>query len=132
MPVPPRGLYRLSGGSPNHIRDFVEAVSSADGEAAGLLVTENAQFRLPGDHVLPPGQAGARAFAAQHAESNGSKPSVELLGAEPTSSNRWLASLRFSSLYLETDETSFDFTVGSLFTLDGDRISAVQAFPSYE
>jgi hypothetical protein len=27
---------------------------------------------------------------------------------------------------------SFDFTVGGVFTMDGDRISALQAFPSYE
>ena len=118
--------------APSTIRDFVEAVSNADGEAAGLLVTEDATFRLPGDKVLPPGPDGARAFAAQHAESNGGKPSVELVDAESASDDRWLTSLRFSNLFLETGEMSFDFTVGGLFTMDGNRISALEAFPSYE
>ena len=118
--------------APSIIRDFVEAVSNADGEAAGLLVTEDATFRLPGDKVLPPGPDGARAFAAQHAESNGGKPSVELVDAESASDDRWLTSLRFSNLFLETGEMSFDFTVGGLFTMDGNRISALEAFPSYE
>ena len=118
--------------APSTIREFVDAVSNADGEAAGMLVTEDATFRLPGDKVLPPGPDGARAFAAQHAESNGGKPSVELVGAESASDDRWLTSLRFSSLFLETGEMSFDFTVGGVFTMDGDRISALHAFPSYE
>ena len=82
--------------------------------------------------MLPPGGDGARAFAAQHAESNGNKPSVELLDAESVSDHCWLASLRFSSLYLETGEMSFDFTAGALFTSEGNRVSAVEAFPSYE
>lgn len=114
------------------IRDFVDAVSSADGERAGLLVTQGATFRLPGDRELLTGEAGASAFAAQHAESDGRKPSVELLDAEPKSNDRWVASLRFSSREVATDEIMFDMTVGGLFTLDGDRVSAVQAFPSYE
>jgi ketosteroid isomerase-like protein len=118
--------------APNTIRDFVDAVSNADGKAAGQLVTDDATFRLPGNHELPPGQEGARAFAAQHAESNGSKASVELIDAEPVSDHRWIASLRFSSLYLATDESNFDFTVGGVFTLTGDRISALEAFPSHE
>ena len=122
----PRRRYLLIMEAPTTIRDFVDAVSNADGEAAGMLVTEDATFRLPGDKVLPPGREGARAFAAQHAESNGNKPSVELLDAESTSNDRWLTSLRFSSLFLETGEMSFDFTV------DGARISALEAFPSYE
>ena len=114
------------------IRDFVDAVSSADGERAGLLVTQGATFKLPGDRKLPTGEAGASAFAAQHAESDGRKPSVELLDAEPKSNDRWVASLRFSSRELASDETMFELTVGGVFTLDGDRISALQAFPSYE
>lgn len=97
-----------------------------------MLVAEDATFRLPGDKVLPSGPDGARAFAAQHAESNGGKPSVELVGAESVSDDRWLTSLRFSNLFLETGELSFDFTVGGVFTMDGDRIAALHAYPSYE
>jgi len=117
---------------PAVIRDFVDAVSSADGERAGLLVTHDATFRLPGDRELPAGEAGASAFAAQHAELDGRKPSVELLDAEPKSNDRWVASLRFSSREVASNETMFELTVGGVFTLDGDRISALQAFPSYE
>lgn len=129
---PKRQAYLLGMEAPSTIRDFVDAVSNADGEAAGRLVTENATFRLPGDKMLPQGRDGARAFAAQHAESNGGKPSVELVDAESASDDRWLTSLRFSNLFLETGEMSFDFTVGGVFTMDGDRISALEAFPSYE
>lgn len=118
--------------APTTIRDFIDAVSNADGDTAEMLVTEDATFRLPGGKVLPPGLDGARAFAALHTESNGNKPSVELLDAESTSNDRWLASLRFSSLFLETGEMTFDFVVGGVFTVDGDRISTLEAFPSYE
>jgi hypothetical protein len=127
-----RQAYLLGMEAPSAILAFVDAVSNADGEAAGMLVTDGATFRLPGDKVLPPGRDGARAFAAQHAESNGNKPSVELVDAESASDDRWLTSLRFSSLFLETGEKSFDFTVGGVFTMAGDRISALQAFPSHE
>jgi ketosteroid isomerase-like protein len=118
--------------APKTIRDFVDAVSRADGERAGLLVTEDATFRLPGERDLPAGEAGARAFAAKHAESGGRKPSVELVDAERQSGDRWVASLRFTSREVASGETMYEMTVGGLFTLDGDRISALQAFPSYE
>lgn len=118
--------------APAVIRDFVDAVSNADGDRAGQLVTRNASFRLPGDRELPPGEAGATAFAAKHAEADGRRRSVELLDAERKSDDRWVASLRFSSREVASGETMFELTVGGLFTLDGDRISALQAFPSYE
>ena len=117
---------------PSTIRDFVDAMSSADGERGGLLVTEDAAFRLPSDRDLPAGEAGARAFAAKHAESDGRKPSVELIDAEQQPDDRWVASLRFSSREVASGEIMYEMTVGSVFTLDGDRISAMQAFPSYE
>ena len=98
---------------PRTIREFVEAVSSADGERAGLLVT-------------------TRAFAAKHAESDGRKPSVELVDAARQPDDRWVASLRFSSREVASGDTMYEMTVGGVFTLDGDRISAMQAFPSYE
>lgn len=117
---------------PAVIRDFVEAASNADGDGAGRLVTEDAVFRLSGDRELPPGQAGASAFAAKHAESDGRKASVVLVGGEPVPSDRWAASLRFSSREVATGELLYEMTVGGVFTLEGDRISGVRAFPSYE
>ena len=101
-------------------------------ERAGLLVTEDATFRLPGERELPAGEAGARAFAAKHAESDGRKPSVELVDAERQPDDRWVASLRFSSREVASSEMMYEMTVGALLTLDGDRISAMQAFPSHE
>lgn len=117
---------------PAVIRDFVVAASDADGDAAARLVTHDAAFRLTGDRELPNGQAGARAFASRHAESDGRKASVVLVGAEPTSNDRWVASLRFSSREVASGELLYEMTVGGVITLKGDRISAVQAFPSYE
>lgn len=117
---------------PGTIRDFVDAVSCADGERARRLVTEDATFKLPGERELPAGAAGARAFAAQHGESDGRKQSVELIDAERQPDDRWVASLRFASREVASGELMYEMTVGGLFTLDGDRISAMQAFPSYE
>jgi hypothetical protein len=107
-------------------------VSSADGERAGLLVTKDATFRLPGERELPAGDAGARAFAAKHAESGSRKPSVELMDAQRQPDGRWVASLRFCSREVASGEMMYEMTVGGVFTLDGDRISAMHAFPSYE
>ena len=89
-------------------------------------------IEIPGPHELPGGVAGARAFAARHAESDGRKPSVELLDAEQKSDGRWVAALRFSAREVASDELQFEITVGGVFTLEGDRISSLQAFPSYE
>jgi limonene-1,2-epoxide hydrolase len=117
---------------PAVIRDFVEAASSADGDRAGSLVTADAVFQIPGPRELPSGEAGASAFAAQHAESDGRKSSVELLSAEQKDDDRWVTSLRFSAVEVASGELQYEMTVGGIFTLEGDRISAVQAFPSYE
>jgi hypothetical protein len=117
---------------PAVIREFVDAISNADGERAGRFVSDDASFRLPGDRELPAGQAGAGAFAAKHAESDGRKASVVLVGAEPRSNHRWVASLRFSSRELGSDELLYEMTVGGMFTLRGERILALEAFPSYE
>jgi limonene-1,2-epoxide hydrolase len=118
--------------APAAILDFVDAVSNSDGDRAGSLVTEDAVFQVSGPRELPSGEDGARAFAAQHAESDGRKPSVELLEAERTTDGRWVASLRFSTREVASDELQFEIKVGGVFTLEGDRISALQAFPSYE
>jgi hypothetical protein len=117
---------------PALLREFVDAISNADGDGAGRFVTHDATFRLSGDRELPQGQAGARAFAAKHAESDGRKASAVLVDAAPSSNDRWVASLRFSSREVASGELLYEMTVGGLFTLKGDRISAVQAFPSYE
>ena len=118
--------------APAVIRDFVAAVSAADGERAGSLVTKDATFQVPGPKELPSGEAGASAFAAQHAESDGRKPSVELLECRSATDERWVASLRFSTREVASDELQFEITVGAIFALEGDRISALRAFPSYE
>jgi hypothetical protein len=76
---------------PEVIRDFVDAITNADGERAAKLVTDDAPFKLPGDRELPPGPAG-----------------------------------------VATDELMYEMTVGGVFALEGDRISALEAFPSYE
>ena len=54
------------------------------------------------------------------------------MNAERQPDDRWVASLRFSSREVASGEIMYEMTVGSVFTLDGDRISAMQAFPSYE
>ena len=118
--------------TPEAIREFVKAVSSADGERAASYVTEDAVFEVPGPRELPKGEAGAKAFAAQHAESDGRKPEAELLDIEQKGDDRWVASLRFSSSEVASDELQFELTVGGVFTMDRDRISGMQAFPSHE
>jgi hypothetical protein len=57
---------------------------------------------------------------------------VELVDAEQHPGDRWVASLRFSSREVASGELMYEMTVGGVFTLDGDRISALQAFPSHE
>jgi hypothetical protein len=118
--------------APTVIGDFVAAVSAADGDRAGSLVTEHATFQVPGPKELPSGEAGARAFAAQHAEADGRKANVELLDAEQRSDDRWVASLRFFAREVASDELQFEITVGAIFIVEADRISALRAFPSYE
>jgi ketosteroid isomerase-like protein len=118
---------------PHVIRDFVTAVSAADGAQAETLVTDDAAFQIPGPKELPSGKAGARAFAAQHAEADGRKPGVELLDAEQNGADeQWIAPLRFFTREVASDELQFEITVGAIFTLAEDRIAALRAFPSYE
>jgi hypothetical protein len=118
---------------PQVIRDFVPAVSAADGAQAEALVTDDATFQIPGPKELPSGKAGARAFAAQHAEADGRKPSVELLdAAQKGADEQWIASLRFFTREVASGELQFEITVGAIFTLEEDRIASLRAFPSYE
>jgi limonene-1,2-epoxide hydrolase len=117
---------------PAVILDLVDALSSPDGDRAASLVTEDAAIQIPGPQEVPAGAAGARAFAAKQAESDGRKPNVELLDAERQADGRWVASLRFSVVEVASGELQYELTVGGIFTLDGDRVSALQAFPSYE
>lgn len=118
--------------APATIRDFVDAVANADGGRAGALVTQDAVFQIPAPRELPSGEAGASAFAAQHAESDGRKPSIELIDAEQKTDDLWVTSLRYSAREVASGELQFGMTVGGVFKMDGDRISALQAFPSYE
>jgi len=115
---------------PDVIGKFVRAASEADQESAAACVTEDAVFELPGGRTLPPGRDGARAFATQHAESEGRKPTVELEDAEQREGDRWLASLRFVSREVATGETLYEMSVGGIFELDGELIACLRAFPS--
>lgn len=72
--------YGLRMDIPDVIVEFVRAVSAADHDAAAACVTEHAVFELPGPRRLPTGPDGARAFAAQHAESDGRKPNSQAGG----------------------------------------------------
>lgn len=114
------------------IADFVRACSEPDPEAAAASVTADATYVLPGGRTLPPGPEGARAFAAQHAESEGRKASVELLSTASRGGGRWVASLRFVSRELATGDTLYEMTVGGVFTIRGAAISGLAAFASPE
>ena len=115
---------------PDVITRFVRAVSAGDQESAATCVTEEATFELPGGRTLPTGREGARAFAAQHAESDGRKPSVELQDAEERGGDKWLASLQFVSREVASGETLYEMDVGSIFSLEGELIASHRAFPS--
>jgi len=115
---------------PDVITKFVSAASAADQDCAAECVTEDAVFELPGGRTLPAGRDGARAFAAQHAESEGRKPTVELQGAEPRGGGHWLASLHFVSHEVATGETLYEMNVGGIFKLEGGLIATHRAFPS--
>ena len=112
------------------IAKFVRAASAADQESAAECVTEDAVFELPGGRSLPTGREGARAFAAQHSESEGRKPTVELDEAEQREGHHWLASLNFVSREVATGETLYEMNVGSIFRLEGELIACLRAFPS--
>jgi ketosteroid isomerase-like protein len=116
--------------TPAVIAQFVSAASAADQEAAAACVTEDAIFELPGGRTLPAGRDGARAFAAQHAESDGRQPTVELESVEQREGDQWLASLQFTSREVATGETLYEMTVGSIFRLEGELIAASRAFAS--
>jgi len=87
-------------------------------------------FELPGPRRVPTGPDGARAFAARHAESDRRKPTVELAYAEQREGDRWLASLAFVSREVATGETVHEIDVGGIFTLAGELISRLRAYPS--
>lgn len=125
-----RSIYDLPVGIPNVIAKFVRAVSAADQESAAACVTEDAVFELPGGRTLPTGPDGARAFAAQQAESEGRKPTVELKDAEQREGDHWLVSLHFVSREVATGETLYEMNVGSVFKLEGELIASHRAFPS--
>lgn len=114
------------------IVDFVAAASAADLDAAAACVSADAQFKLPGGRILPPGAEGARAFAAQHGEADGRKPTVELLTASACGGGSYLVSLRFVSREVATGETMYEMIVGGIITVDRDRVVALRAFPSVE
>ncbi len=112
------------------IERFVRAASGGDEDAAAACVTEDAVIVVPGGRTLPPGPAGARAFAAQHAESDGRKQSVELRDLAQRDGGHWLASLHLASTEVATGATLYEFHVGGVFRVEGDVISRIEAFAS--
>ncbi len=117
---------------PAAIEAFVDRVSAGDGDAAAEWVHADAEFELPGNHSLPAGPAGARAFASRHGAVEDRLISVELTGAEAARENCWVTRLRFVNREIATGETMYEMEVGGVFELRDDRISRVRAFASLE
>ena len=63
------------------VRRYVEATSTADGDAAAALTADDAVIELPSGGLLQ-GKEGARQFAAKHAEIDGRKRGVVLTSIE--------------------------------------------------
>jgi hypothetical protein len=112
------------------IERFVRAASDGDENAAARCVTEDAVIVLTGGRTLPQGPAGARAFAARHAESDGRKQSVELRDIAQRDGGYWLASLHLANTEVATGDTLYEFDVGGVIRVDGDLIARVEAFAS--
>jgi hypothetical protein len=112
------------------IERFVRAASDGDESAAATCVTEDAVFVLTGGRTLPRGPAGARAFAARHAESDGRKQSVELRDIAQRDGGQWLATLHLANTEVATGDTLYEFDVGGVIRLDGALIARVEAFAS--
>lgn len=112
------------------IEEFVQAASDADGDRIVACVTDDATFELPGGRTLPPGEAGARAFADRHAETDGRDATVELLDVKEAAPARWVLSLRFVQREVATGDVLYELTVGGLVGLRDDRIASLRAFAS--
>ena len=113
------------------IRRYVDATSAADGDTAASLTADDAVIELPGGGVLK-GKQGARQFAAKHAEADGRKQAVTLTSLEPSTGNRFVATLLMTNRELATDELLYSMDVGGVIEVRNGLITRNQVFPSPE
>jgi ketosteroid isomerase-like protein len=113
------------------IREYVEATSSGDEDAAAALVADDLLIELPDGGALK-GTEGARQFAAKHAEIDGRKQSVELTALEARPADRFVATLKMTSREVPTGEVLFSMDVGGVFEVRDGLIVRSQVFPSPE
>jgi ketosteroid isomerase-like protein len=111
------------------IRRYVEAMSSADEEAAADLAADDVLIALPSGEALN-GNEGARLFAAKHAETDGQKRSVALTSLEARTPDRFLATLEMTNREVETGELLYSLDVGSIFELRDGLVVHHRVFPS--
>ena len=113
------------------IRRYVDATSAADGDTAASLTADDAVIVLPSGGVLE-GKEGARQFAAKHAETDGRKQAVTLTSLEPSTGNRFVATLLMTNRELATDELLYSMDVGGVIEVRNGLITRNQVFPSPE
>jgi ketosteroid isomerase-like protein len=113
------------------IRQYVEATSAADGNAAAALTADDAVIELPDGTALK-GKEGARQFAAKHAETDGRKQSVTVISLEARSPERFVATLEMTNREVATDELLYSMEVGGVFDVGDGLIVRNRAFPSPE
>jgi ketosteroid isomerase-like protein len=111
------------------IRQYVDATSAADGDAAAALTSGDAVIELPDGGVLK-GKEGARQFAAKHAETNGQKRAVTLTSLEARTPNGFVATLEMTNREIATDELMYSMDVGSVIEVHDGLITRNQVFPS--
>ena len=109
----------------------MDATSAADGDTAASLTADDAVIELPGGGVLK-GKQGARQFAAKHAEADGRKQAVTLTSLEPSTGNRFVATLLMTNRELATDELLYSMDVGGVIEVRNGLITHNQVFPSPE
>jgi ketosteroid isomerase-like protein len=113
------------------IRHYVEAVSTADEDAAAALTADDGVIERPGGRILK-GKDGARQFAAKHAETDGKKQAVALTSLEARAPDRFVATLVMTNREVATDELLYSMEVGSIFEVRDGLIARHQVFPSPE
>jgi ketosteroid isomerase-like protein len=111
------------------IQRYVDATSAADGDAAAALVADDAVIELPDGTILK-GKAGARRFAAKHAETDGQKRSVSLTSVEARTDDRFLAELVMTNLDVVADELLYSMDVGAVMEVRDGLIARNHVSPS--
>src|SRR3954468_15991456 len=111
------------------IRQYVEATSAADGEAAAALTADDAVIELPDGSVLT-GKDGARQFAAKHAEIDGKKQSVTLTSTDARAPGRFVVALTMSNQEIASEEVLYSMEVGGVIEVRDGLITRTRVFPS--